>query len=215
VYLLDKPDAPQSVIVAAGVSQPSGQPEDLAIQPVMQNFGGMATSRLNRNLRLDKHWSYGTSGFIMNARGQRPFMVIAPVQTDKTKESITEVSKEINGVAGDRKLEGEEYASIMRNMTLRLPARFSTLSSLDNAALELVNYKLPADYWSKYAGNVRTLTEQQLNDAAKKFIHPSELVWLVVGDAKKIEPGIRSLNLGDMIYIDADGKQIDKPASNQ
>jgi zinc protease len=208
VYLLDKPDAPQSVIVAAHVSEQSGQPEDIAIQPVMQNFGGMATSRLNRNLRLDKHWSYGASGFVMNARGQRPFMVIAPVQTDKTKESILEVSKEIKGVAGERALAGEEYASIMRNMTLRLPARFSTLAALDAAALELVNYRLPAEYWSKYAATVRSLTEQQLNDAAKKFVRPSEIVWLIVGDVKKIENSIKELNLGELTYIDADGKVI-------
>lgn len=113
-------------------------------------------------------------------------------------------------MAGERALEGEEYASIMRNVTLRLPARFSTLSSLDAAALELVNYKLPADYWSKYASKVRSLTAQQLNEAAKKFIRPTEVLWLIVGDAKKIESGIKELNLGELIHIDTDGKVISK-----
>ena len=75
VYLIDRPGAPQSVIVAAHVSEPGGQPEDLAIDTVMRNFGGIATSRLNRNLRLDKHWSYGTQGVLQDARGQRPFIV--------------------------------------------------------------------------------------------------------------------------------------------
>ena len=72
MYLIDKPGAPQSVIVAAHVSQTGGQPEDLAIDTVMRNFGGLATSRLNRNLRLDKHWSYGTQGILVDARSQRP-----------------------------------------------------------------------------------------------------------------------------------------------
>ena len=48
----------------------------------MRNFGVIATSRLNRNLRLDKHWSYGTRGGLTTARGQQPFVVIAPVQTE-------------------------------------------------------------------------------------------------------------------------------------
>ena len=108
----------------------------------MRNFGGMATSRLNRNLRLDKHWSYGTQGLIGDARGQRPFLVIAPVQTDKTKESMVEVSKEIKGLAGERPVAGEEFASIMRNMTLRLPvelqaeppARFDAVQLLTPAS---------------------------------------------------------------------------------
>ncbi|MBV8859394.1 MAG: insulinase family protein [Acidobacteria bacterium] len=206
VYLIDKPDAPQSTIVAAHLSEPGGQAEEQAIETVMRNFGGMATSRLNRNLRLDKHWSYGTQGGILDARGQRPFLVIAPVQTDKTKESMAEVAKEIKGLAGERPVAGEEFASIMRNMTLRLPARFETLDALEGAAVRLINYNLPADYWARYAADVRGLTEAQLNDAAKKFVRPGEVIWIVVGDLRKVEKGVRELGFGEVIRLNADGE---------
>jgi zinc protease len=206
VYLIDKPDAPQSTIIAAHLSEPGGQTEEQAIETAMRNFGGMATSRLNRNLRLDKHWSYGTQGGIIDARGQRPFIVIAPVQTDKTKESMAEVSKEIKGLAGERPVAGEEFASIMRNMTLRLPARFETLDALEGAAVRLINYNLPADYWSRYATDVRGLTEAQLNDAAKKFVRPGEVIWIVVGDLRKVEKGVRELGFGEVIHLNADGE---------
>jgi zinc protease len=208
VYLIDKPDAPQSTIVAAHVSEPSGQAEELAIETVLRNFGGMATSRLNRNLRLDKHWSYGTAGYLDSIRGQRPFIVIAPVQTDKTKEAMVEVAKEIRGVAGERPLAGEEYASIMRNMTLRLPGRFETLNALESAAIDMINYSLPADHWARYAGNIRVLTEPQLNAAAKKFVRPDEVIWIIVGDLKKVESGIRELHIGEVIRLNADGERI-------
>jgi zinc protease len=208
VYLIDKPDAPQSTIVAAHVSEPSGQPEELAIETAMTNFGGIATSRLNRNLRLDKHWSYGTQGVINSARGQRPFLVIAPVQTDKTKESMVEVAKEIRGLAGERPMAGEEYASMMRNMTMRLPGRFETLGSLENAAIAMINFGLPADYWSRYGGNVRMLTEEQLNSAAKKFVRPGEVIWVVVGDLRKIEAGVRELGFGEVIKLNPDGEPL-------
>ena len=208
VYLIDKPDAPQSTIVAAHVSEQSGQPEDQAVETVMRNFGGMATSRLNRNLRLDKHWSYGTQGFIADARGQRPFIVLAPVQTDKTKEAMAEVLKEIRGVAGERPLGGEEFASIMRNMTLRLPARFETLGALEDAAIRMINYGLPPDYWSRYAANVRALTEPQVNTAAKKFVRPDEVIWIVVGDLRKIEKGVRDLGFGEVIRLSPDGEPL-------
>lgn len=208
VFLIDKPEATQSVIVAAHISAPGGKENEAAIETFMRNFGGMSTSRLNRNLRLDKHWSYGAAGVLTNSRGQRMFTVIAPVQTDKTKESMTEVSKEINDVAGQRPLQGEEYASIMRNMTLRLPARFSTLQSLESAAANIINYNLPDDYWQSYSAKVRSLTEQQLNDASKEIVHPGEIIWLVIGDLKKVEAGIKELNLGEIIYLDTDGNVI-------
>jgi len=208
VILIDKPDAPQSTIVAAHVSQAYGQAEDLAIEPVMQNFGGIATSRLNRNLRLDKHWSYGTSARLPEVRGQRPFYVLAPVQTDKTVEAMREVANEVRGVAGARPLVGAEYASIMRNMTARLPGRFGTLDALEGAALSTVNLGLADDYWSRYAGGVRALSEQQLGAAAARFVKPDEVVWIVIGDLRRIEAGVRALGWGTVSVVDADGKAL-------
>ncbi len=208
VYLIDKPDAPQSVIVAAHLSETGGRAEDLAVETVMRNFGGIATSRLNRNLRLDKHWSYGTQGQIVETRGQRPFLVVAPVQTDKTKESILEVVKEVRGVAGERPLAGEEFQSVMRNQTLRLPGAYETLGSLQNAAIRLTNLGYPDDYFAKYASSVRALNEETLNSAAKAYVRPDEMIWLIIGDLKKIEAGVRELNLGEVIKLDADGNPI-------
>ena len=208
VFLVDKPGAVQSVIVATHVTEAGGQPEDIAMETVMRNFGGMATSRLNRNLRLDKHWSYGVSGVLQDARGQRPFIVIAPVQTDKTKESMVELAREISGIAGERPIAGEEFASIMRTQTLSLPGRFETLAALESAALHLVNYGAPDDYWTRYPEDVRALGEAALARAAKKFIRPGEVVWVVVGDLARIEQGIRDLNYGAIARMDADGRAI-------
>ncbi|HEY8143185.1 MAG TPA: pitrilysin family protein [Kofleriaceae bacterium] len=199
LYLVDKPDAPQSVIVAAHVSEAGGRAEDLAMEVVMRDFGGMATSRLNRNLRLDKHWSYGTSGQLVRSRGARPFVVVAPVQTDKTKEALAEVIKEIDGIAGDRPISGEEFSSILRNMTLRLPGRFETLAAVESAAVDMVQLGYPEEFFSNYSANVRGLGERDLAAAAKAFIRPGEVVWLVVGDLAKIEAGLRELDLGEVV----------------
>jgi zinc protease len=213
VYLLDRPGAPQSVIVAAHVSERGGHPEDeVAIETVMRNFGGMATSRLNRNLRLDKAWSYGTQGVLQDARGQRPFMVIAPVQTDKTREAVLEVAKELRDVAGARPVQGEEFASIMRTQTLGLPGRWATLTSLEAAVLQIVNYRYPDTFFSTYAQRVRALSEKDLAAAAAKYIHPDRVVWLIVGDLAQIESGVRQLNLGEVTRLDADGQPL-QPAS--
>lgn len=205
VYLIDKPGAPQSVIVASHLSQPGGRPGDLAMETAMRLFGGMSTSRLNRNLRLDKHWSYGASGQLLNARGQRPFLVIAAVQSDKTKESMIELTREIRGIAGDRPIVGEEFKSIKRNMVLRLPGRFETLSSLEGAATSMVNLGYPADYYYDYAKNVRKLTEEDLAAAAGRFIDPDKLIWIVIGDLASVEQGIRELAYGEVIRLDPDG----------
>ncbi len=208
VHLIDKPGAPQSIIVAAHLAPASGQDNDLALETVMRNFGGMATSRLNRNLRLDKHWSYGTQGTITGARGPRVFLVIAPVQTDRTKESIQEVVKEIGDVDGGRPLAGEEYDSIMRSQVARLPGRFETLNSLIDAASDVVNTGRDPAYYYDYAQDLSSLSADALNSAAAGVVQPEQLTWIIIGDLKKVEAGIVSLGLGEVVHLDADGKVI-------
>jgi zinc protease len=198
VYLVDKPGAPQSVILAAHLGPTGATSQDLALETVMRNFGGMATSRLNRNLRLDKHWSYGTSGGLSGARGPRSFVVVAPVQTDRTRESMIEVMKEIRGVAGERPLVGEEYDSIMRSQVARLPGRFETLDALIGAAIDHVNTGRDPGYYYAYADNLRALDPAALAEAGR-VVKPDELVWIVVGDLKKIEAGVRELGYGEVV----------------
>ncbi len=206
VYLIDEPDAQQSVIVGAHVSEPGGQPEDIAIAAVIKGLGGTVSSRLNQNLRVDKHWSYNAWAALLPSRGRRMFLVFAPVQTDKTKESLSEILKELRAIAGEKPITGAEFASVMRTETLSLPGRFATLSSIENAAIDIVSYGYPADYYSKYADRVQALTEADLAAAAKKYIHPDQMLWIIRGDLKKIEPGIRELGLGEVMQVDAAGR---------
>jgi zinc protease len=189
--------------VAGHVSLAPGQPEDLAMETVMRNFGGIATSRLNRNLRLDKAWSYGTSAQLVSARGQRPFLVIAPVQTDRTAEAMLEVAREIRDIAGARPIVGDEFESIMRTQTLSLPGRFATLSALESAALQVVNFRYPDDHFATYAGRVRTLRDEDLDAAARRFLLPDEVVWVVVGDLARIEASVRALEFGEVRRLNA------------
>ncbi|WP_161627317.1 M16 family metallopeptidase [Arenimonas composti] len=203
IYLVDKPGAPQSVIAAAHVTSAPGAPEDLALETVIRNFGGMATSRLNRNLRLEKHWSYGASGFVSGSRGQRTFAVFAPVQTDRTVDSMREVLREIEGVAGARPIAGEEFESILRSQVARLPGRFETLDSLVAAATDIVNTGRDPAYYDDYAANIATLTPEALNAAAAATVKPDGLTWVVIGDLKQIEAGIRALGWGEVVVLPA------------
>ena len=87
VYIVDKPGALQSVIVAGHVAPPKANQKEIAIEAMNDGLGGNFGSRLNMNLREDKHWSYGATSLLWGARAQRPFIAYAAVQTDKTKES--------------------------------------------------------------------------------------------------------------------------------
>ncbi|NBP80213.1 insulinase family protein, partial [bacterium] len=96
VYLIDKPGAPQSLILAGHVAPPTGVDNNIDILTMNDVIGGSFTARVNMNLREDKGWAYGAYTFMEDARGQRPWLVYAPVQTDKTTDSIKELIREMD-----------------------------------------------------------------------------------------------------------------------
>jgi zinc protease len=208
VYILDRPGALQSVILAGEIAPPKNNPDEIGIQTMNNILGGNFGARINMNLREDKHWSYGASSFFWDARGQRPFIVFAPVQTDKTKESLAEIDKEVRGILGAKPPTAEELAKAQANQTLSLPGSRETIDAVGNSIEELVEFGLPDDYYDKYAGRVRALTVSDMETAAKRVVRPDNLVWVVVGDRAKIEAGVRELNLGELQFLDADGKPI-------
>jgi zinc protease len=208
VYLIDKPGALQSVIVAGAVVAPPSTPDEIAINAMNDALGGTFGSRLNMNLREDKHWSYGAQSRLYRARGQRPFLAIAPVQTDKTKDSLAEMNKEFRGITGDRPVSAEELVRIQLNETLSLPGSRETSDEVGQSVLDLVQFGWPDDYYGTMAGKIRALNTGSLNDSAKELIHPDKIVWVVVGDRAKIEAGVREVGLGEVRLVSPDGKPL-------
>ncbi len=212
VYLLDRPGAQQSMIIAGQLAPPKANPQEIPIEAMNANLGGKFVSRLNMNLREDKHWSYGVRSTFVDTRGPRPFFVTAPVQTDKTKESVAEVLKELKGIRTDKPLTADELKFAQSSLTLSLPGRWETSSAVSGSLADIVRFGLADDYFTRYPDRVDALTLKDVTGAAQ-LIEPDRLVWVIVGDRAKIEAGIRELNLGEVRLIDADGKPVAAPAA--
>jgi zinc protease len=210
VYLMDRPGALQSTIVGAQVTQPRGPEELVQLQLVNGVLGGSFSSRMNMNLREDKHWSYGVFSYLQPTEiGQRILISESPVQTDKTAEAFKEIATEYAGVAGAKQITPQELKQVQEKETLALPGRFETAAQLSNAYTNIVQYKLPQDYYSRFTPTALALTPQQANELAHRFILADRQVWIIVGDMAKVGTDIRKLNIGEVHRIDADGRVID------
>ena len=208
VYILDRPGSLQSLIFAGHIAPPSNDPDDIAIEMMNTIFGGAFTSRINMNLREDKHWSYGASSFLMGARGQRPFVVYASVQTDKTKESMIEIKKELEQIKTIKPPTEEELNKNKQNEILALPGTWETMRSVLGSIVTIVKYNLPDDYYQKYPQKLQQLSLDDVKRATDRVIQPDKLVWVIVGDRSKIEKGIRELGYGEIHFVDSDGNLI-------
>ena len=214
VFLIDRPGSEQSIIFAGNIAPPTGDLNEIALETMNEIIGGSFTSRLNMNLREDKSWAYGARTFIQDAQGQRPFIAYAPVQTDKTLESMAEIKRELGEYLSSNPATDAEMAKVKDNNTLSLPGRWETNAAVLRDISEIVTYGLPDNYWDTYADSVRGLSLEQINDVAGKTIKPDNLTWVVVGDREMIESRIRELELGEITQIDADGNIITTTSAN-
>ncbi len=209
VYMMDKPGAPQSVIFAAQLIPGRGVDNNLEIETMNDIIGGTFTSRINMNLREDKHWSYGSQSIIIGARGQRPFVVFAMVQSDKTKESFAEVLREISEFTSTNPATEDELNKIKLNNTLGLPGSWETNNSVGNSLADIVRYDLPLDYFNTYSSRVKNLNLEDVRSAASQTLNADNLIWVVVGDRIQYEEKLKEFGY-DVHEIDVDGNIIDK-----
>ena len=198
VYLVDRPGAQQSLILAGNVAPQTNNPDEVPIVAMNDILGGDFGARINMNLREDKHWSYGAQTLLLGAQGQRPFLVYAPVQTDKTKESIEELVKELRGIRGDRPATAAELARVQKMETLSLPGSRETIAQVATSAEQLIEFGLPDNYYDTYASKMREVSLADVGKAADEVVEPDHMTWVVVGDRAKIEAGVRSLGLGEV-----------------
>ncbi|NND00356.1 MAG: insulinase family protein [Gammaproteobacteria bacterium] len=209
VYLVDRPDSVQSAIISAKMVPEYGFEDELPLQLMNEVLGASFNSRINMNLREDKGWSYGARSFVLGTQSQRPFIVRAPVQSDKTAESMQEIYRELSNISAESPATESELGRSLDKQILTLPGRWETAASLESDIAQMVKYGLSDGYWDKYVSELRQINLEQVNDAAESHITPDKMIWLVVGDRSKIEQKVRDLELGEVVLIDGEGNLIE------
>ncbi|MEM1440134.1 MAG: pitrilysin family protein [Pseudomonadota bacterium] len=209
LYIIDRPASDQSVILAGHIVPSKSDPDDLAIEAANQILGGDFSARLNMNLREDKGWSYGSYSFIVDAAAQRPFIISAPVQTDKTADSVSELRNELRGYLSDAPGTDEELTRVRDSNTRSLPGRWETIGAVSGSLAELVRFEFPDDYWSTFAARTNALELDAVASQAQRVLQPDSMIWVVVGDRSKIEASLGELGFDDIRLIDTDGNPVE------
>ncbi|MGB7922064.1 MAG: insulinase family protein [Pyrinomonadaceae bacterium] len=214
VYLVDKPGAAQSVIAIGQIGLPRSTPDYFPLLVMNTLLGGQFTSRVNMNLRENKGYTYGARTSFDYRRGAGPFAASAGVQTAVTKESVVEFLKELKGVRGEIPVTPAELEFSKQAIIRGFPRSFETPEQISGRLTDIVLYNLPDDYFNNYIANIRAVTMADVTRVANRYLDPSKMTILVVGDRKVVEPGLRSLDeLGSTVtLLDIEGRII--PGSN-
>lgn len=198
VIIVDRPNSPQSLILAGRLGPAGGHESDIAFNAANDAIGGQFSARVNMNLREDKGWAYGAYTFLFGASGQRPFMVYAPVQTDRTADSMTELLNELTGFVGDNPVTEDELSRTINNNTRSLPGQFETAGAVRGSLVSSQRYGRDWNYPATLTEAYRSLGLDEVRGVSGDLVETGDLVWMVIGDAAQIEESIRELGIGEI-----------------
>ncbi len=196
IYLADRPQSPQSVILAGQVLGMTGKdPARTLLDQANDVLGGAFLSRLNMNLRETKGWSYGVSSAVRGFENRVPYIISAPVQSDRTGESVQALLDDVKAFVTTKGVSPEELTRTANGSIRELPGSFETSAAVMGGLMTIVQLGRPDDYYSTLADKYRAMTAAHLDKAARAAIDPNKLAIVVVGDAAKVKPQLEKLGL--------------------
>jgi len=222
IFFVGIPGSQQSALYLSYPGPSRNAPDYFATDLMASVFGGGFAGRLNMNLREDKGWAYGARGGFSYHRHGSTFVASASVQTDHSQEALMEMVRELTVLSdGSSPVKPAELEREKNGSTLALPAGFATRSAVLQRYRDLLYYGLPLDYYNTYVASIQAVTTEEVARAARTHLRPDALQVLVVGDPDKVLPTLKLLREnqtfgpGDLVVLDADGKELSRTKASK
>jgi zinc protease len=199
IYFVDVPGAKQSVISIGAPSLPRTNPDFYPATVVNYKLGGSFNGIFNLILREDKGFTYGARSNFNGGKNYGSFIATSRVRTNSTLESATIFKEEMEKY---RKNIPQEYIDFTKSSLLKNNAlRFETLGNLLSMLNTMTSYNLPDDYIKQEEKFIKSLTIEKQLEFVNKYIDPSKMYYVVVGDAKTQLDDLEKVGLGKPILV--------------
>ena len=208
--MVNRSDAAQTVVAQILPGPARNAPDYYALSLADAVWGGAAGARLGMNLREEKGYSYGVFSFPAAYSKFGMWRAAGGVQTNKTKESLVEFEKELKFIAGEKPVSEKELTDAKHERIRGYAQQFESMGRVANQITTLWAVGLPLTELQREPNELQKSTLDSVNAAARKYAAPGAATLLLVGDLSKIESGVRELNLGEVVILDAEGRPVTK-----
>jgi zinc protease len=206
IYLVNRPHSVQTYLILANRAIARTDPDYVACQVLNQILGAGPASRLFRNIREDKGYTYGVYSSFDATRFTNHFAAASSVRTPVTGPAIDEFLKEFRDIR-ERPVPEEELDTAKRAIVAGFALGLERESAVLERLLTIREYGLAPDYWDTYPAKVMAVTAADVERVAKKYIPVNDLQLVAVGDGATIRPVLEKY--GPVTEYSADGKKID------
>jgi zinc protease len=204
VVIIDKPGAPQTELRVGRIGTVRNSPDYAALQVLNDAVGGAYTSRINNRLREEKGYTYGATSHFEFGRAASPFIVRTAVRADVTGPAVKEILAQLKQVAA-APLRADEVKRARGSLMQSLPGMFETNGATAGSFGDLFVYDLPLDYYGLLPQELASVTSAQLTALAQRYLDPSSMIIVAVGDRMQIEKALAPLQLGPTVVWPVQG----------
>jgi zinc protease len=190
VYLVDRPGAPQSTILLGVPTIDPSSDDYVALSVMNALLGGAFASRITKNIREDKGYTYAPYSEISSRYRDAYWAQNADVTTADTGNSLKQIFAEIDRLQSAPP-DPQELAGIQNYLAGTYVLQNSSRGGI-TAQLQFVDlHGLPASYLNTYVKQVFAVTPQQVTDLARKYVRDEQATIVIVGDVKVIEEQVK------------------------
>ncbi len=209
VYFYDIPNAKQSVL-QFGAPALAATDKDFYAATVMNYIlgGGGFASRLTQELREGKGYTYGIRSRFSGTKAKGPFTISSGVRSNVTLESaqlVKQILEDYPKTFSDKDLETTK-SYLLKSNTRAFETAGAKLRMLTNIS----EYGMSPDYVNERAEFVRNITKEQIQELAKKYVDPTKMIWLVVGDAETQLDRMNQLGYGKPVLLNKRQEKLKK-----
>ncbi len=215
VAFVDKPGAVQSVIRITYPIEFKPGSTDAIKASVMNTIlgGGSFSARLFQNLREDKAYTYGAYSRLRSNELIGSFSAFASVRNEVSDSAVTAFLYEISRMR-DEKVAEDDLNKILNQMTGSFSRSLERPETVARFAKNIEKYNLPKDYYKNYLKNLRAVTVDDIQEMAKKYLHPSNAHILVVGNKDEVAAKLAKFSAdGTVSFYDTEGERIEESSS--
>jgi predicted Zn-dependent peptidase len=206
IYFVARPSSVQTNLIVGSQAIERTNPDYDVLQVMNKIVGGGPTGRLFLHLREEKGYTYGASSALDARQHRGDWAASTNVRTEVTEPALRDLLEEVRQIR-EIPVSDQEIADAKRSMVASFALSLESPAQLLNLWLTQWRYRLPADYWDRYAERVMAVTKDQIQGAARKYLAQDRLQIVVVGDpARALDPLEK---LGPVETYDSNGQRAD------
>jgi predicted Zn-dependent peptidase/outer membrane lipoprotein-sorting protein len=200
VFFIEKADVTQAYVGMGHLGIETKNPDYFAVQVMNEVLSGGWASRLVANIRTDKGLAYSVGGGV-GSGFLRPgiFRVRLSTKASTMSVAVEELKKEVQGLI-DRPPTAGELAYAKESILNSFIFNYASRGQILGQQMTYAWFDMPADFLETYRANIEKVTAADVSRVAEKYVHPDQMILLVVGKAEDFDKPVDTF--GEVTTVD-------------